>query len=339
MPISMFDTRTMLEMLREMPPANTFLKNTFFGNERSFMTEVVDIDIIKGKRRMAPFVSPVIGGKVVERDGFRTETFKPEMLAPKTVTTAEDIMKRAAGETIYGGSTPDERAAIIMGRDMVELDDMITRREEWMCANALFDGKIIMKGEGVDRQIDFGLTNKEALGAGSRWNEDTSDPLADLKGWRRDVIKASGVSPTHVVMGTLAIDAFINNAKVQKVMDLKKVDNGQINPQILPNGVTYYGFIKDCGLDIYGYDEWYIDDEGTEQPMIPEKKVLLASPNARTEMLYGAIIDVEEGTFDLPRVPKSWTTKDPSARFLQLRSRPLPVPVQIDGIYVAQVLA
>ena len=62
--MDIFDTRTMLEAVEQMPSARRFLLNTFFngGNPVTFATKTVDIDIIKGKRKMAPFVHPRLPG-------------------------------------------------------------------------------------------------------------------------------------------------------------------------------------------------------------------------------------------------------------------------------------
>jgi hypothetical protein len=342
MPVSIFDTRTMLRMLENMPQPKTFLRDMFFRNRVTFDTEYVDIDIRKGKRRLAPFVSPRIGSQTVDRTGYRTETYRPVMVAPDTITTAEDLQKRAFGENYFGTMTPDQRAAQKLAADMVELDDMITRREEWMAANALFAGAIDMVGEGVDQTVDFGLTNKEALAAGARWNEGTADIIGNLTAWSRVCLQGSGYKPTHAIMGTDAADEFMRNEKVQKMMDLRRVDVGAINPAELPQGVTYIGNLRgpSLGIDIYTYEEWYYDEAAaTEKPMVPAKSVLLANPAARMDMLYGAVVDVNRGTFALPRVPKSWTQEKPSARFVQIASRPLPVPHEIDSIFVGTVLA
>ncbi|GAV24801.1 minor capsid protein E [Carboxydothermus islandicus] len=338
MPIDLFSTRTMLEAVQQMQPVRTFLKSTFFVNERTFDTEYVDVDIIKGKRRMAPFVSPKIGGKVVERQGYRTNTYKAPMLAPKLPTTAEQLLKRLPGEPLYSGMSPEDRAAEQLGRDLAELDEIITRREEWMCAQALFTGQIHITGDGVDEIIDFGLTNKEVLTGTAKWSDPNSDPLADLKRWRQAIIKASGFSPDILIMASDVLDAFLGHSKIQQLLDLRLVDTGQINPQTLPNGTTYIGRIAELGVNIYTYDEWYLDDDGNEKPMVPEKTVLMASTSARFDLLYGAYVDVEEGVFDLPRVPRSWVEKDPSVRWVQMISRPLPVPQHIDSLYVATVL-
>lgn len=338
MPISLYDTRTMLEAVRQMQPVRTFLRDTFFTNPRTFDTEHVDVDIVKGKRRMAPFVSPKTAGKVVERMGYTTNTYKAPMVNPKIPTSAENLQKRLAGEPLYSGVSPDDRAAEQIGRDLAELDEMITRREEWMCAQALFTGKIDIVGEGVDEEIDFLLTNKKVLAAGALWSADTSTPLADLKQWRLAVVKASGFSPDLAVFSSEVVDTFLNHKDVQQMLDLRLVDTGQINPQLLPNGVTYIGRIAELGLNIYTYDEWYLDDAGIEQSMVPTKTVMLGSSNARFDILYGAYIDMEMGTMDLPRIPRSWVEKDPSVRWVQMISRPLPVPQHIDSLYVATVL-
>lgn len=338
MPIDLFETRTMLEAVKQMLPVRTFLKDTFFSNIRTFDTEHVDVDIVKGKRRMAPFVSPKQAGKVVERLGYRTNTYKAPMINPKLPTTAEQLQKRLAGESLYSGLSPDDRAAEQLGRDLAELDEMITRREEWMCAQALFQGRINVKGDGVDEVIDFQLTNKEVLAGADKWSDPTSDPLADLKRWRLAVIKASGINPDIAIFASDVVDAFLAHSKIKEMLDLRLVDTGQINPQTLPNGATYIGRIAELGLNIYSYDEWYLDDDGIEKPMVPEKTLLMGSTNARFDLLYGAYIDQEMGTFDLPRIPRSWVEKDPSVRWVQMISRPLPVPQQIDSLYVATVL-
>lgn len=345
--MDMFDTRTMLAMLDESKPANTFLKDRYFSNVRAFDTAKIDIDIRKGKRRIAPFVHPKIGGKTVEHLGYRTESFEAPEVSPDMVTTAEDMLKRSAGEGVYGAMSPDERAAEQLGRDMSELDELITRREEAMAAEALFKGQVTVKGEGYDEQvIQFwpalaGDQPYTALASGSRWDETTSDPLANFRNYRRKIIQSSGVTPQDAVLGTDAIEALLANTSFSAKLDSRRIDMGMIDPQNLPNGVTYWGYLKDSGLDLWSYDEWYIDeDSGLEVPMVPSKSVLLGSPNARTTMAYGCVVDVDKGAFALPRVPVSWTQrKNPAGRVVQMKSKPLPIINQVDGFYVLDVLA
>ncbi|MDX8367776.1 major capsid protein [Cytobacillus sp. IB215665] len=347
MTISLYDPRTMLEAVRQMKPVNTFLKDTFFSNNRTFTTETVDVDYYKGRRKMAPFVSPRLAGKVIAREGFDTKSFKAPLIKPKRVITADDLSKRSMGENIYSGSTPEERQAEMLANDLMELDDMITRREEWMASQVLFTGQVHMVGDGVDQVLDFNFTNKVVLTGSKLWDDPNSNPYADLKEWRLKVIKASGTTPDRVILASDVTESFINHPKTKELLDNRRIIMGQINPQTFPNGVTYLGSISALGLDIYSYDEWYYDDETdpenpTEKPMVPEGTVFLGSTRSRSSMLYGAVNIIQNGenfgTFEGTRIPKSWVQNDPDARFLQINSRPLPVPHEVDAWHIAQVL-
>lgn len=101
------------------------------------------------------------GSKTVERRGFVTRTLEPPLVAPDLVTTAELLLNRLPGENIYNAKSPAERAAEQLGKDLLELDEMVNRREEWMCAQVLFTGQVDIVGEGVDDTVYFGLKRKE----------------------------------------------------------------------------------------------------------------------------------------------------------------------------------
>lgn len=350
--MNIFDTRTMLEVLRVGKPANTFLRDRYFSNVKTFTTKKIDIDIVKGKRSLAPFVSPKIGGKTVERDGYTTNSYEAPEVSPDMVTTAEDFIHRAPGQTIYGAEDPNQRAAMQLSEDLAELDRMISRREEAMAAEALFTGQVTVKGEGYDEVIRYWPTTPadqpyEELTGTATWDGSDGDPVKDLREKRRTVIQSSGVTPTEVIMGTQALEAFLAKLEAAKVaLDYRRVDMGQIRPEHLPNGVTYWGRLLDSAVDIYSYDEWYLDDTGVERPMVPEDRILIGSPNARTTMAYG-LVTLMRGSGDNAapeffaerRVPDSWTQrKNPAGRIVQIKSKPLPIVHQIDGFYVMKVV-
>ena len=69
-----YTTREMMEAIDQTPPVRTFLQMTFFPGERTHVTEKVEFDVRKGKRIMAPFVSPRKGGKVLTRQGYHTNS-------------------------------------------------------------------------------------------------------------------------------------------------------------------------------------------------------------------------------------------------------------------------
>ncbi len=92
MEIDIFEPRTMMDAVLQMKPAQRFFLDNFFSETRSFDTLVVDVDIYKDKRRIAPFQNPLEEGKVVDNIGFKTRSYKPAYVKPKMRTTAQQIL-------------------------------------------------------------------------------------------------------------------------------------------------------------------------------------------------------------------------------------------------------
>ena len=344
--ISIYDPRTMGKVVRRMPPVFTFFRTTFFKNIITFPTKSVDIDMKKGNRALAPFVHPKIGGKTVPNSGYQTKSYTPPLIAPNKITTVDDILSRSPGELVYSGRTPAERAVEKLASDFLELDEMITRREEWMCAQAIYTGKIPIIGEGLNEEINFSFTNYESSDtAAAKW---TNDKLGYIKACRKQVQKTGFVNCDVLLLADDVADSFINDTKVQKILDIKAYDLAVLKPRELPNGVTYIGTINSEGLDIYTYSEWYLDDwtdpeNPEQQPIVPPGTMALLSTGADFSMCYGAVTLLDEKTKNFftvegQKVPDTWIERNPSRRFLQLNSKPLPVPHEVDSWFVAQVI-
>lgn len=341
MAIDMFATRTLVAVVSQMKRPQTFFLNMFFKKSKTSQTKYVDIDVIKGKRRLAPFVSPRMQGRIVEKIGYRTDTYEPPYIKPKHVLEPEDFDEREIGTTIYqNNETPGTRAQRKMAELLMDLDDQITRREEWMAAIALQTGEVPIVGDGVNVTIDFGLeaTHNITLVGDDLWDNTASTPIEDLEDWAEILLQDSGLACDIIVMGKDAARAFCNHADVKEKLDNRRVVMGEIKPDKIANGARYIGNISSVG-DIYVYHEWYIDEaSGIEGSLMDPKKVLLGSTRAECIRHYGAIRDLK-CMAAMERFPKVWDNDDPSCRFLMLQSAPLPAPHQIDAFVVAQVLA
>lgn len=346
--MDLFELRTMLAAVERMPRPRRFLTATFFGAQPIVATtEHIDIDIIKGNRRMAPFVLPNRPGTVVGRTGSTLRSYRPAYVKPKLETRAGHLMVRQPSEHIYSARTPLDRAGEQLGRDMQDLDDRISRREEWMIARALTTGQVPIIGDGINDLIDYQMDAENLVTESTLWTAEGADPIADLRKYKRRATKKSGRTANACVMSEEAADAFLDNAKVREKLNTRRVDLGMIRPEQLPDGVTYLGYLNDPGLDLYAYDEWFTpdgeeDDSGLEdEPMIPVGGLIVGPTTSRNSMLYGAIQDVEAiegGLFDVDRYPKSWTEKDPGVRWLMMQSAPIPGFHEPDAFVYAKVV-
>jgi len=338
------------KLIERMPKVHTFIKSTFFRNVETFDTQKIDVDFKKGNRQLAPFVHKKIGGATIENEGYQTNTYEPPLVAPNKITTIDDILKRTPGESLYNGKTPNERAVEKMQRDFRELDEMITRREEWMCCQALFTGKIPIldkDGKQIQAEVDFQFTNKETLPAAKKWNASSGGKIKQLKDWRKQVQKTGFVNCNVCLMGADALEAFLSDEEVQKVLDVRRFEVAVIAPKELPNGATYVGTIHELAMDIYTYNEWYLDNwtdksKPEDKPLLPANIVALLSTEAEYSMYYGAVGIVDEAGKTIAvaegsRIPEQWVKRSPARRFLQLNSAPLCVPHEVDSWFVATV--
>ena len=335
-----FDTRTMLRAMEQSFEPSTFLLSTLFDRVEVSPSEYVDIDIVKRGRKLAPFVSPVVEGKTVRDEGYTTRTYRPPYLKPKKPTTAQQLLDRLPGEDPYSGRSASSRAAEKLLLDLMELDDTITRREEWMAAQALQTGTVKCTGEGIDELIDFGLdpSHKVTLSGSDRWIDAASTPLADIGEWVGMIRKASGLNADILIGGIDAINALV--AKLDGEFDTRRIDLGLISPSELSNGAAYYGDIKANGavIAVYLYEDYYTDEEtGATVPVFDANRVVLTSTRADFRQNYGAIQDIR-GLAAARRFPKSWVVEDPSARFVMVQSAPLPALHQADALVTAQVV-
>jgi hypothetical protein len=346
---NIYETRTMMQAINLMLPVKTFFRDTFFPNVQTFVTEKVDVDFKKGKRAMAPFVARRRGGITVDRVGFKTDTYTTPYIAPQRLLTIDDLANRLMGEDIYSTRTPEQRAQELLAQDLVELEQMIVRREEWMCRQLLLEGTVTIKGwvdkigqDYVEDTIDFNFTNKDAFTSTEVWadNNAAGKKYSDLKEIRLEIIKKSGVNPDVVVMANDVVELFLNDDSIQKLFDIRNFSFGQMQPRVMMDGVTYIGTLASLGLEIYTYDEWFIDDDGVEKPMMPDNYLIMGRTGLGSR-LYGAVTQLEDDgqfhTYEGTRIPKVWNDTNNDMKMIRVASRPLPKPEDVDSWYVLKV--
>lgn len=333
-----YTTREMMEAVRIALPYNNFLSRTFFPGSKTHVAEKIEVDVKKGRRKMAPFVAPRRGGKVMTREGYSTNIIQCPKLAPETILTTDDISKRAFGENVYSRDTPEQRRDKLLAEDLNDLQESIERRKEWMARQVVLEGGFdaVDEEEGLDIHVDYGFTNKEVLTGDDMWSSDKADPDALLTEKRLEILKASGSCPDMIVGDAMTIRLYLENAKVQKKADILNIKDARIEPRIVDDNLIFYGRISSLDMDIYSYDEWFIDEKtGKEEPMIPYGTIVLASSKGIGGWHYGSITQVEPEvgfvTYEAEIVPKHTIDSKNDIETLRETSRPLPVPDDVDS--------
>lgn len=339
-----YTTREMIEALDRTPPVRGFLQKTFFPVDKTHISEKIEFDVRKGKRIMAPFVSPRKGGKVLTRQGYYTNQFTTPKIAPERPVTIDDITSRMIGENVYSQKTPEEREDELLANDMTDLEESIDRRKEWMSRQVLYEGKldVVDEEEGVDVQVDFGFTKIYVLASDEQWSLATVNPVKTLRPIRKGIIKDTGAAPDMMIFASDVIEDFLENPFVLKAMDVLNMKNVKIEPRVVDPALTFYGRIAELDMDIYTYDEWFLNDEGEDEAIIPPGTVLMAHSGGEGQIEYGLVTQMEDKKFrsyEGRLVPKVWADENDEIKKVRLTSRPLPRPYDVDSwavIYVSQ---
>jgi len=337
-----YATPTLLRVLEAMPPSSTYILDTFFQDGEPFDTEWVEVQTKKGSHPIAPYVSELQPGKVVVRSGFTAKQYKPALIKPARPITANDLKIRMAGESLINPESPDARARKLVAKDLIDLTDTITRRLIEQASGLIFTGKVTQIGEGVSQVIDYDFTNKVVLSGTDLWSNPDSDPITFLFGLRKEILDGNASTPNVLLCDYDAAVALMRHPKILALKD-KGVDIGNVDTTLLPDGVTYHGRLRDVGLDVFSYTGTYTDDSGAEQPFIPAGTIAMMSTRDKFTIHYGGnvIMDPKSEQFVLARgkiIPQTWVTVEPAQRWLQLLSRPLAVPANVAGWYIAKVL-
>ena len=334
-----YNPKTMRGVIRRTLPLRTLFKTRYFNNVVTFPTETVSFEFQEGKRRLAPYVNPRIGSETVEREGYKVESFRTPMIGPRREITNDTLAQKLLGETEWNsGMTPEDRAVKIAAQDIIELQDSIYRREEYMCARVKQDGYLTIKGKGVNFKVDYGFDNIIEVGASDRWT-----PVFDIIGQLGALAEEQqkyGINPDMLIVGGKVAKAIMDNERLLKLLDNRRVEIGEIKPNQLEGGVRYIGRIitPEVTLDIYSYAEWYPDENDRDsdgnpklKPILDPETVIMQSSQEQNSMLYGLITLMDKSSqshvsYMEPYVPHSWITEEPPQRFISIKSRPLPMP-------------
>lgn len=341
-----FDTNTLIQVVPNLKRAQKFLLDSFFPNQVTSDSEFVSIDVDVGKRRMSPFVSPLVEGKLVEQRRVQTNIFKPAYIKDKRAPDLRKPIRRQIGEKIGGDMTGAERAMANLEAEMTDQVDMIDRRLEWMAAQALTSGSVTITGEGFPSVVvDFGRDSDLTVAntGSAKWTAanivaGNAKPAADIEKWQHAMLKSSGAVADKLVFTTSAWNGFILDPVVKQTIWYP--GNGGTGNTInvgaqIQRGAIYKG--RWGQYDLYVYHDWYVDDNNVEQPMVTDGKVIMSGTDLMGTRAFGQILDPDFNYAALPYAPKTWVSPDPAQRFIMMQSSPIIIPSRVNASFCATV--
>ncbi len=327
MTTNIYDYRALTTAINSLEAAPSLILDVVFKNKNQNFATSIDIDVESNgvAKTLAPFVAPMQGGKVIKALGYTTKTVKFPRIRVKKQLSARDLLAtRGVGESIYvgEGATIDEMKNSKIAREQLHLKNIITRRVEWMAAQAL-KGKIQYTSDDLAFEIDFGMqeSHKPTLAV-------DADIIASIRAYKNLILQATNLTADTALIGTAAMDRLLADEKVQKLLDNRNIAAGNIDA----HGQNYVGRI--CGVDISECAEQYLDEQGVSRSMIDEDAFVLFASAAKFTQEFGLIEDLD-AQVGLEFFSKMYNEPDPSAAWLLAESNPLPVVYQPDAVVYA----
>jgi len=176
--MDIYSTHALKATVRSLKRPKTFFLDNWFKTIQTEEAEEIHFDVEIGNRKIAPFVGPQSKAQTIERDGYRTDTFRTAYIKPLTVLRPKDTLKRAMGEQIGGIELSlQQRRALAVAETLMDHTDRITRVQEIMAASALVNGSVTVAGEGFETQVvnfNRNAALKIVLTSGDKWSASTA---------------------------------------------------------------------------------------------------------------------------------------------------------------------
>jgi hypothetical protein len=347
MSVFIYDTNTLVQVVPNLKVAQQFLLDRFFPNLVTSDTEKVSIDVDVGLRRMAPFVSPLVEGKLVEQRRYQTNEFTPAYIKDKRAPDLRKPVRRMIGERIGGEFTGAEREMANLAMEMTDQIDILNRRLEWMAAQALLNGTVTITGEGFPTVVvDFGRDAALTIAktGGAQWTAanitaGTASPVADIDTFQYAILKKSGAKVSDIVFTPTPFEAFMLDPMMKGAVLYPALGTfgNEVNPGAqIEQGAVYKG--KWGNYDLWVYNDWYIDPvTNVETPMLVDGTVVMSGPNLLGTRAFGMILDPAFNYAAMPYAPKTWLNDDPAQRFIMMQSAPIVIPSRVNACLSANV--
>lgn len=343
---NLYNTATLLGVVRVMPVESSYWLDNFYPRVITFDTEEIMFDRVETIRRLAPFVSPVVQGRVMRTRGYETRAFRPAYTKPKHIVDPNRVFVRLAGEALGGEMSPQARWNAAVAENMREEREAIQRLWNWMAAMATIHGRVTVTGEDYPTQVvdfgrDPGLTR--TLLTTARWGESAADPLKDIAELRTLAFQKSGSPITRLTMGLEAFDRFFADEKVEALLKDNTVSvNRTSDSTISAFGSTdtpfeFRGILQGANgqgrLEVYTYNEQYEDEDGNTVDYMSPYDVVGTGAGLQGTRCFGAIRDKRAGLSAVPLFPKMWDQEDPSLTYTMTQSAPLMVPANTNNSF------
>lgn len=288
----------------------------------------------KNNGNVAQFRSYDAETPIGDRVGGSRKTIELPPLGKKVRVSEYEQLRNRSADTPEAVRNVVEREALRHARSIVD-------RQELARGQALLTGAVTIAENGLITEANYGRTAGHTVTAGTVWSSGSATPFVDLEGWQTTYLAANGEVPGAVLM----------SRRILSVLRGKLVGPGSVTGQASTEQVQAQ--FDDLGLGrIFVYDR-AVRVGGTMTRVIPDDRVILLpaptdpnNPEGTTlgATVWGRTLEASEPNYEIEVddqpgiVAGAYKTDDPIAVWVKATAIALPVMVNPDQTFVADVL-
>jgi hypothetical protein len=343
-------TKKLVAVYKERTTPTSFLRSFFKVDESN--TKQISIEVQRGTEMIAVDVERGTEGNRNSFDKSTEKLFVPPYYREFFDATDLDFYDRLFTQS----GTVDGNTFGVWLRQVADkimrLQEKIERAYEVQCSQVLLTGIVTLKN-GINIDFKRKATSLVALAAADRWSAGTSNPYTTLEDAANFVRKEGKATGTiyNVIMGSDAYTNFLNNTEVKERADIRRVSLDAIRmPQKNAAGGVLHGEVA-AGpyvFRIWTYPEYYDTKTTKGNDYIDPKKIIVMPEAPKFVLAFGAVPQLigkkagvgagmagKKGQYLIGE----YLDERNSAHIMDIKSAGVAIPVGVDMIYTAQVLA
>jgi len=334
----------------------TMFGSRFFSTRpgNRFDTDDVNIDITRSGAEVAIVVEPssatmTVGPRLQTAARYVNKRFRPAAYNPGMQFALKDVAARPAGVNPF--DEPQYRRDLLarMTRTWSLIANKLIRARERQAWQVMQTGTLDLIDEtGASTfTLNFGPKVTHFPTVATPWSNTAADIRGDLISLAKVVRNDSGRDANILIMGEDAFENFLQNDTIKEQADIRRYnDLVNIDPRFMDSGATMQGDVRigNYRFDIWTYNGYFeAEDTGTPTDYLEADKVVMISDRTRFDALSASVNDVivpdpRLAQFlpgrlpgEIDATPHAWVTPDGKSITVELPSRFLMVPTQIDG--------
>ena len=343
-------TKALIAVYKERTAPTSFLRSFFMTKEND--TKQISIEVQRGTEKIAVDVERGTEGNRNQFSKSSEKIFVPPYYHEYFDGTDLDFYDRLFTQNGTVDAITFSQWIDVVVEKLGLLQDKIERAYELQCAQVFETGIVSLNsGDNIDFKRKAG--SLVDVGAAEYFSNATSNPYATLEA-AATFIRTKGKSAGNifnVIMGSVAMSDFLDNPQVKERADVRNISMDILRmPQKNAVGGVLHGEVSAGAyvFRLWTYPEFYDTEALSNVPYMNDKKLVVIPEAPKFVLGYAAVpqllgskadvgagVSAKRGAYLIGEFLDERNT----SHVIDIKSAGVAVPVAVDQLYTAQVVA